>query len=137
MNNYKEIMERLKLYFEVSTYVKVAEKLDISYDTVKSWSSRKKVVIETLLEHLTDEPINITWLLTGKGTMRLSESEILLNDISKIESAFNSSIDPMLLNKIGESEKLQELIGLLEFSTDEFLEQVILRLKEFKNLSNI
>ena len=137
MNDYKEIMERLKLYFEVSTYIKVAEKLDISYDTVKSWSSRKKVVVETLLQHLVDEPINLTWLLTGKGKMRLSESEVLLNDITKIESAFNSSIDPKLLDKISDSPKLQELIALLEFAPEEFLEQVIKRLKEFKNMSNI
>lgn len=52
MSNYHEIMDRLKLYYNVSTYKGVAEKLDLNYDTLKSWGSRKKIVIETLLDHM-------------------------------------------------------------------------------------
>lgn len=81
--------------------------------------------------------ISIDWLLTGSGKMKLSESEILLNDIDKIESAFNNSIDPMLLSKISESENMQELISLLDYAPDGFLEKIILKLKEFKEMSKI
>ncbi len=137
MNDYKEIMDRLKLYYNVSTYIKVAQKLDINYDTVKSWGSRKKIVVETLLQHLLNEPINITWLLTGKGNMKLSDSEQLLNDISKIEQVFNNSIDPILLDRISNNEDLQILIELLEYAPDAFIKQIILRLKKFKELSDI
>jgi len=81
--------------------------------------------------------VSIDWLLTGNGNMKLSESEILLNDISKIELAFNSSIDPLLLEKISNSTKMQELINLLEYAPDKFIEQIIVRLKEFQEMAKI
>lgn len=137
MYEFNEVMSRLKLYFDVRTNTKVCELLGLEYNTIKSWSSRKKVVVETLLEKLSGEPININWLLTGTGSMKLSESEKLLNDISRIEKAFNSSIDPMLLDKISDSENLQEVITLLEYAPNEFIMQLLRRLREFKEMSNI
>ena len=81
--------------------------------------------------------VSIDWLLTGNGKMYLSESEMLLNDISIIEKAFNNSIDPMLLDKISRSENMQELINLLDYAPDGFMQQIISRLKEFKEMSKI
>jgi len=137
MYKFNEIMGRLKEYFGVSTNKKVGELLNLDYNTIKSWSSRRKIVVETLLTALRGKNININWLFTGNGNMKLSESEILLNDISVIERAFNSSIDPMLLDKISKSENMQELINLLDYAPDGFLEQIIVRLKEFKEMSKI
>jgi len=115
-----------------------AEQLGITQTTYTNYIKGVRSIPEPLALKMRDKyNISIDWLFTGEGKMKLSESEILLNDISKIESAFNSSIDPKLLDKIADSRKLQELIGLLEFAPEEFLEQVIKRLKEFKSLSKI
>ena len=137
MNNYKEIMERLKLYYGVSTYSDVAQKLQISYDTVKSWSSRQKIVTDTLLHCMRDEPVNINWLLYGGGKMRLSELEQLEYDIEKIEQAFNNALDPKILKNISENENLQKLISLFPYAPEEFIAQLIKRLEQFKELSRV
>jgi len=137
MYEFNEIMGRLKEYFEVSTNKRVGELLGLDYNIIKSWSSRKKIVIETLLHSLRDKNININWLFTGNGNMKLSESEILLNDISKIESAFNNSIDPMLLEKIANNPELQRVINLLDYAPDEFISQIISRLEKFQELSEL
>jgi len=130
-------MERLKLYYGVSTYSDVAQKLQISYDTVKSWSSRQKIVTDTLLHCMRDEPVNINWLLYGDGKMRLSELEQLEYDIEKIEHAFNNTLDPKILKNISESQTMQKLISLLPYASEEFLLQVIKRLEQLKELSQV
>ncbi|MGB3988506.1 MAG: helix-turn-helix domain-containing protein [Minisyncoccales bacterium] len=130
-------MERLKLYYGVSTYSDVAHKLNISYDTVKSWSSRKKVVTDTLLNCMRDEPINVNWLLYGDGKMKISELEQLEYDIEKIEQAFNNSLDPKILKSISESEHLQKLISLFAYAPEEFILQIIKRLEQFKEMSKV
>jgi len=137
MFEFNEIMGKLKEYFEVKTNAEVARKLDIDYNMVKSWSSRKKVVIGTVIELLKDEPINLTWLVYGKGNMKIGESDDILNALSKIELVLDKEIDSKIIEHISESEKLQELLSLLPYAPDEFTEQIIQRLKEFKNLSNI
>ena len=74
MNNYREIMDRLKLYFQVNSDRKIAEKLGINYNTIKTWSNRGKIPIEKLLIKFQNEPINLNWLLTGKGEMFLKDN---------------------------------------------------------------
>jgi len=119
MYEFNEIMGRLKQYFEVSTNKKVGELLDLDYNTLKSWSSKKKVVIQTLLVHLKDKDINITWLLTGKGSMRLNNDDIAIADM--IES----------------NKDLQTIISLISYAPDEFVQQIIKRLEQFKEMSKI
>jgi len=137
MFEFNTTMERLKEYFAVKTNADVARKLGIDYNQIKGWSTRKKVTVANLLEYLKDEPINLTWLVHGKGNMRIGESDDILNAITKIELAFEKDIDPKIIERISEDEKLQKLLSLLEYAPNEFLEQIISRLEEFKKLSEI
>ena len=137
MFEFDETMGRLRTYHGVKTNTELAKKLDIDYNTVKGWGSRKKVAIATILERLQGEPINLTWLVTGKGEMRIGDSDEILDAMSKIQKALEGALDPKIVSLISEDDKLQELVSLLPYATVEFTEQVINRLKEFKNLSNI
>ena len=137
MFEFNEIMGKLKEYFGVKTNAEVARKLGIDYNMIKSWSTRKKVVIGTVIELLKDEPINLTWLIYGKGNMRIGESDDILDALSKIELVLEKNIDPKIISLISEDEKLQKLVSLLPYATDEFIEQLIQRLTEFKKLSEI
>ena len=119
MYEFNEIMGRLKQYFEVSTNKKVAELLELDYNTLKSWGSKKKIVVQTLLTHLEGKDINITWLLTGKGSMRLSNDDIAIADM------------------IEKNTDLQKIIGLISYAPDEFVQQIIKRLEQFKEMSKI
>jgi len=69
--------------------------------------------------------------------MKIGESDDILNALSKIELVLDKEIDSKIIEHISESEKLQELLSLLPYAPDEFTEQIIQRLKEFKNLSYI
>jgi len=137
MFEFNEIMGRLKTYYAASTNKEVAKKLAIDYNTMKGWGSRKKVAISTIIELLGDEPINLTWLIHGKGNMKIGESDEILDALSKIELVLEKNIDPKIISLISEDEKLQELVSLLPYATDEFTEQLIHRLEEFKKLSEI
>lgn len=69
--------------------------------------------------------------------MRLSESEELLYDISRVEHLFSNNIDPELLKRIGEDKELQRLIMLLKYAPNEFISQITERLEQFKMLSKV
>jgi len=67
MNNFREIMERLKLYYGVETDKAVAERLKINPNTIKTWSNRGKIPMDTLLKSIQNETISTDWLLSGEG----------------------------------------------------------------------
>jgi len=69
LNDFREIFDRLKKFYNVTSDRKVSEIMGINYNTVKTWSNRGKVPIEKVLEKLQNETININWLLTGEGEM--------------------------------------------------------------------
>lgn len=137
MFEFNEIMGKLKEYFDVKTNAEVARKLGIDYNMIKSWSTRKKVVIGTVIELLKDEPINLTWLIYVKGNMRIGESDDILNALSKIELVLEKDVDPKIIEQISDNKKMQDLLSLFKYAPDEFIEQIIQRLKEFKKLSEI
>jgi hypothetical protein len=137
MFEFSKIMSRLRNYYGVKTNTEVASKLNIDYNTIKGWGSRKKVAISTIIELLGDEPINLTWLVHGKGNMKIGESDDILNALTKIELVLQKDIDPKIIDRISEDKNLQKLLSLLEYAPDEFIDQIISRLEEFKKLSEI
>jgi len=74
MNDFREIMDRLKLFYGVKSDKAVSECLKLNYNTVKTWSNRNKIPLDTLIECIQNETININWLLYGKGSMFLDDS---------------------------------------------------------------
>ena len=69
MNDFRKIFDKLKLFYGVSSDKKVAEILNINYNTVKTWGNRKKVALETLLNSLQNETIDINWLLKDDNSI--------------------------------------------------------------------
>ena len=92
MNDYRSIFDRLKLFFNVNSDRKVAERLKINYNTIKTWSNRKKIPLDTLLSLIQNETINIDWLLTGKGSMHTND-----NSLQKIDDSNTIEIDKLSL----------------------------------------
>jgi len=137
MFEFRIIMSRLHTYFNVKTNKEVAEKLGIDYNTIKGWGSRKKVAISNIIELLKDEGISLTWLVHGKGNMRTGKDDDVLSALAKLELKMGKEIDPKIIEQISRDEQLQELLSLLSYAPDDFIEQIIQRLKEFKKLSNI
>jgi hypothetical protein len=138
LSDFKSVFDRLKQYFGLSSNKKVCEKIGLNYETMKSWSTRKKVVVETLMDLMKDEPINYNWLLNGIGDPRISEADRLLDDISKMAWSLNNSpIDVELIKKLGEHSHIVELIELLPYAPDEFIINVLERLRKFKELSKL
>ncbi|MFH0710151.1 MAG: helix-turn-helix domain-containing protein [Pseudomonadota bacterium] len=138
MSNYKEIMDRLKLYYGVKTYKEVAKKLAISYDTVKSWGNRDKVVIETLLECMQHEPVSVDWLLRGIGKMHIKSIEAQIQEMNDENNMMLSPEEDGHLRKISEDlNNINYIRELLQYAPKPFIEQLITRLEEFKKLSEL
>ena len=103
MNDFRVIFDKLKLFYGVSTDKKVAEKLNINYNTVKTWGNRKKVALEKLLDSLQNETIDINWLLKGE------ESNINQNGNNNINVNGNNGHINIHSNKTINDETYKEL----------------------------
>ena len=84
-------MDRLKTYFKLNSDRQVAEKLGINYNTIKTWGNRKKIPMDTLLNKLQNETIDLNWLLTGEGEMYKNE-KIIINAPNNIVNSHNAKI---------------------------------------------
>ncbi len=84
MNNFREIFDRLKQYYQVNKDKEVAEKLGVNYNTVKTWSTRGKIPLDSLVDRLQNETIDLNWLLTGKGSMFGESAVAQTKDIIQI-----------------------------------------------------
>lgn len=141
MNDFRQIFDRLKLIYGVNTDKKVSEELGINYNTVKTWSSRGKIPIETLLQSIQNESLNISWLLTGKGSMYLSDttsqsSHNTVGDNSIVVNG-NGNINIAIKKEDfkDDSEDIKHLVSLLKYAPKSFIKQIIDRLQKFKELS--
>jgi len=85
MNQIKNILERLKIYFKANNNKELAKKIGVNYQTLNTWIKRNKIPYELLHEIGQNENISLDWLLTGKG-------EMFLKDNPKIAGIVNSEI---------------------------------------------
>jgi hypothetical protein len=91
LNDFREIFDRLKEFYNVSSDRKVSEIMGINYNTVKTWSNRGKIPIERVLEKLQNETINLNWLLTGEGEM-YPKKGLVVKGNHNISSINNSNL---------------------------------------------
>ena len=70
----KEILDRAKLAFDISSDVQLAERLGVKKSTLSNWKSRNTIDFATLFTKC--EHVNIDWLITGEGEMLKSSSEV-------------------------------------------------------------
>ncbi len=66
--NVEEIFERLKIFYNVSTFTELAKKLRIKENVLFVWKRRKTFNLNELYSKI--ENINWHWLITGEGDMR-------------------------------------------------------------------
>lgn len=70
----KEILDRAKLAFDISSDVQLAELLGVKKSTLSNWKSRNTIDYAALFTKC--EHVNIDWLITGDGEMLKSSSEV-------------------------------------------------------------
>jgi len=138
MNNFREIMDRLRQYYDVKSDKKVAEKLGINYNTVKTWSGRKTIPIKTLLNSIQNESIDTNWLLYGsKGTEKTSQiingdNNISFsgsgNTVSDVQSSYNVKPESNYTDEIKEICELLQEYGSPKMIKD--LKEKLLQIKE-------
>lgn len=96
MENIKEILNRLCLFYGVSNNRKLSEKININYNTVSTWIKRDSIPYEKLHKIVQKESISYDWLLTGKGEMLIKEengSTIVLGNGNVAMGGQGNSID--------------------------------------------
>jgi len=67
------IIERLFIYFQVDTNIKLAEKLGVTATTLSNWKARNTIDYELIITKC--EGVNYNWLFMGNGKMLLKECE--------------------------------------------------------------
>ncbi len=111
-------MDKLKLFYDLKSDKKVAEKLGVNYNTVKSWSNRGSIPTKTLLKSIQNETINIDWLLLD-GKYSKSSHPVNGKDIVSINGSGNSvgniskSINYEISNK-PYNDEINEIAKLLQ-----------------------
>jgi len=102
MNKVKPIIERLKKLYQLTNNRELSNKLKIKYQTLTTWLQRDKVPYELLEQIAQNENISLDWLLTGKGSMQVSDEnsdQIFVNFFEDISAsagygAINHNLSP-------------------------------------------
>ena len=143
MENIKEILTRLCLYYDVSNNRKLADKIGINYNTISTWIKRKSIPYDKLHNIVQKESISFDWLLTGKGSMHLNEDEngVVLsgNDITTGHIISNNVNGNIHINSTSydNGADIEKLVMLLKYAPSDFIKQIIKKLEAFKELSRI
>lgn len=137
MQTVKQQVERLKKVYGKETDTALADAMHISKNTISGWKNREAIPMSVLSKVAQREGVHIEWLLVGKGKMYTTSHDLLECDMEKIEQVFNYTLDPKILKNISESQTMQKLISLLPYASEEFLLQVIKRLEQLKELSQV
>lgn len=112
--NVEEIFERLKIFYNVSTFTELAKKLRIKENVLFVWKRRKTFNLNELYSKI--ENINWHWLITGEGDMRpgsrreselVAQVEYLLRYVKKLEEE-NDLLKAMLKNLLAKTEEKQD-----------------------------
>jgi len=111
-----------------------SEELGITQTSYTNYIQGKREIPTSLALKMQDKyDISIDWLLSGKGNMKLSENDVLLNGLSKIEQALYGSDNINLPDDVD----IIKLTKLLEYAPPQFISKIIDRLEAFKEMSNI
>jgi len=81
--------------------------------------------------------IDISWLLTGKGSMRNDESISVVATHNSIAVGHNNSNISINTASFDHGHEIKEIVELLQYAPSAFLGQVKERLLEFKKLSQL
>ena len=139
MNNIKEIISRLKQHYTVENNRELALKIDVSYETLNTWIKRKKIPLEKIHEIVQNEQLSYDWFFTGVNNSKNNNSDIKIkgdnnNTTGHGSTTLNGGIN---INNVSVNPNIQEIVQLLQFAPEEFLNTVKDRLKKFKDLTRL
>ena len=77
MRSVIEIIDRIKLVYNVEKDSQLLPVSGIKSNTLSTWKARGEVPLKNLDDISQNENISLDWLLNGKGTMLLSDEEAL------------------------------------------------------------
>lgn len=76
MNDSEVVIARLKTVFSVTSDSSLCEQLGVSPQTLSSWKSRNKIPYANCVEISKARGVSLDWLLTGRGSVEISNSDI-------------------------------------------------------------
>ncbi len=133
----EEQIERIKKVYGSKTDVAMADALGISKGTISSWKKRGGVPTDVFKRVASDKGVSMDWLINGSGSMYKNDLDTIIEDITLIDAAMSDREKLCILTHIAKDEKAFEAIKLLRYAPSEFMDHLIKRLEEFKNLSSI
>ncbi len=111
----KEKIDFLMKQLGVKNYIDLAEKIDVKIDTIYSWTNRNKIPAK--------------WELKMKDIIAKNTGIIVNTNNGHISQHF---VTPEIKHN---SEKIKKIISLLQYANEQFLDQTITKLEQFKKMS--
>lgn len=105
-----EVLERIKEAYNIDKDADLATFLGISRSTLSNWGNRNSIDYDLVFSKC--EQVNLDWLLTGRGSMLISEESNLGSNLINAQSITppDPSIVMRLMDKLDERErKIEEL----------------------------
>lgn len=122
--NKSEVLNRIKEHFGLKSNAKLAAFLGIAPTTLSSWYSRDTFDLDIIYSKCVD--LNLDWLLTGRGTMLLSQPQTLQAEIPSDSPFINRLFDTIekkdlkIEELLKENARLEERLRLAEKDKSDF-----------------
>lgn len=122
--NKTEVLNRIKEHFGFKSNAKLAAFLGIAPTTLSSWYSRDTFDIDIIYSKCVD--LNLDWLLTGRGTVLLSQPQTLQAEVPNDSTFVNRLFDTIekkdlkIEELLKENARLEERLCLLEPDKSDF-----------------
>jgi hypothetical protein len=94
MTDIDDIINRLKKAFDVTSNIKLSEKLKQKPKTLEGWLYRKRIPIDKIIDILVENQISLDWILYGKKEEQETRTSFnsktsmefkILNNIRKLD----------------------------------------------------
>lgn len=126
--NFDEIMERLKISTNTSSYNALAERIGLSSSGFANLKKRKSIPYDKIAMLTNSLNVSMDWILTGKGEMRKGEPTV------KVYDRRIGDVD----NTIGKTERrVEKAVTLLNELTPQQQLDVLATIEEKKRLNEM
>jgi len=130
------LFERLKIILEVTTQNDIAIYFDVSSKSVSEWKNGNTALpYQRLITLISEKNISFNWFFLGIGNKTLeSNGNTSVNGVLNKQIGDNNSfyvkVDANILTT--NKEELEQIASLLEFAPPAYINQVQIKLEEFK-----
>lgn len=122
--NKSEVLNRIKEHFGLKSNAKLAAFLGIAPTTLSSWYSRDTFDLDIIYSKCVG--LNLDWLLTGRGTVLLSQPQTLQAEVPNDSPFINRLFDTIekkdlkIEELLKENTRLEEHLRLAETGKSDF-----------------